>query len=140
MPDDSGGSDIVHVQEVDALRYSESEMANVAGTFRDGMTRAGEDSASPAAAGGTIESKLFMTQERQARESLVQFMTKTGNGLDGYHSAVTQLRIEHEGLVHLTRSRLQALLRPQEGPVRTDPAFDWRRAVQHQLHPELGGN
>lgn len=140
MADNSGGSDAVHVKETQALTNSESEMADVAGAFRDGMGRAGQDSASPAAAGGTTESVTFMQLERQARESLVQFMTKTAGGLDTYHNAVTQLKYEHEGLVHLTRSRLQALLLPHEGRVRADPAFDWRQAVQHQLHPELGGN
>jgi hypothetical protein len=115
-------------------------MADIADAFRDGMGRAGQDSASPAAAGGTTESHTFMQLERQARESLVQFMTKTAGGLDGYHNAVTQLKNEHEGLVHLTRSRLQALLRPHDGRVRSDPAFDPGRAVLHQLHPGLGGN
>jgi hypothetical protein len=138
--DNSGGNDRIDVRDDQAFALAENELGGVAGGFHDGMGQAGQDSASPAAAGGTNESKVFMQQERQAREMLVQFMTKTSNGLDGYHGAATQLKNAHQGLVHVNNTRLKALLRPTDGPVRSDPAFDWHQAVTHQLHPEIGGH
>ncbi|WP_433165236.1 hypothetical protein [Kribbella sp. CA-247076] len=117
-----------------------NQMGQVASDFSTGMGVTGQESASPAAKGGTIESGMFMQQERQARDLLAQFMTKTSDGLQGYQSAILRLGEEHKGLVHLNNQRLSALLKPGDGPVQTDPAFDWRRAVDYQnsVYPNGG--
>jgi hypothetical protein len=140
MPDEPGGSDVVHVKNVDAFPLAVRDLGTAATNFHTDMAEVGKVSASPGAEGGTAESKEFMKLERTARDLLANFMTAVANGLDGYHQAGQKLMQEHEGLVHLTRSRLQTLLRPSEGPVRTDPAFDWRRAVEDQLKNHPGGS
>ncbi|MGZ0149061.1 hypothetical protein ACXJJ3_18465 [Kribbella sp. WER1] len=131
MAADNSGGDVVHVQDVDALDTSASELGTVAGTFHDGLASAGAKAGAAGAAGGTAESQVFMQQQQQAHDLLAQFMTKTAGGLEGYHGAAQQLSNEHHGLVHLTRSRLQTLLRPHDGAVPNDRAFT--------VHP-AGGN
>jgi hypothetical protein len=86
------------------------------------------------------EGKAFMRDERSARELLVQFMTKTSDGLTGYQSAMGALDREHQGLVSLNTTRLKTLLLPTEGAVRNDGVFDWRDAVAHQIANQNGGN
>lgn len=135
MAGDNSGSDVVHVADDEALQSSETEMRDVASRFRSDMQKAGGNFATTATGGGTEESKYFMEKERESRDLLAQFMTKTAGGLDSYHSAVMQLRSEHAGLVQLTRGRLQTLLRPHDGAIRNDPAFETPPAGPH-----LGGN
>ncbi|ADB29878.1 hypothetical protein Kfla_0759 [Kribbella flavida DSM 17836] len=122
----------IHVEQLDGFDFAGRDLENITSVFSTAMTAAGNNSASPAAGGMMQEGEEFMRQERQARDLLAQYMTKVKNGLGGYGTAVEALGQEHDKLTQLTTRQMQTLLRPQEGPVPLDPAFDWRRALTAQ--------
>lgn len=122
----------IEVGEVSAFDDAATQMQSVADGFHDGMRATAGQSASPAAAGTMPEGQTFMQNERQARELLVQYLSKTSDGLSGYQTAIGQLGREHHGLVALNSQRLKALLLPHDGPVRNDPIFNWQNVLDQQ--------
>lgn len=130
----------IDIRDDSAFDHANSQMGSIAGAFRGGMQEAANNSASPAAAGTMPEGVAFMQNERQSRELLVQYMTKTSDGLTGYQTAIAALGQEHHGLVTLNSRRMQSLLRPQEGAMPNDQVFDWHQAVDYQLAHPTGGN
>jgi hypothetical protein len=135
------GQGDINVTAVEAFDPFGTSMDAIANSFASTMGQVASNSASPAAAGTMEEGKAFMANERQARELLVRYMTATSQGLTGYRTAVSAIGQEYQGLQHLTTGRMQALLRPQEGPAPVDPVFDWQRVVAAQLLPAgEGGN
>ncbi|MDX6238211.1 MAG: hypothetical protein QOG10_3026 [Kribbellaceae bacterium] len=129
------GQGDINVTAVEAFDPFSTGMDGIVTSFTSTMKQVANNSASPAAAGTMDEGKAFMANERQARELLVRYMTATSQGLTGYRTAVSAIGQEYKGLLHLTNGRMQALLRPQEGPASVDPVFDWQRVVAAQLLP-----
>lgn len=133
-----GDIDVTQVEEFD---HSSTEMGHIAGDFSTSMAEVANNSASPEAHGKMEQGATFMQKERQARELLAQHMTKTSDGLTGYQTAVASIGEEHKGLLQLTDQRMRTLLRPHEGPMATNDAFDWQDVLAYQAqHPDGGGN
>lgn len=130
----------------EAFQTAGSGLADVTDDFSAKMRTAGDNSASPAAGGGTAESVAFMKVERAARNTLVQYMSNTADGLQGYQSAITEIGGALARNVEVTKARLSKLLKPQEGNVRPNEVFDPGHAIIYQIdHPRpnpapAGGN
>jgi hypothetical protein len=130
----------------EAFQTAQSGLADVTSDFTTKMREAGQNSASPAAGGGSAESVAFMTTERNARNTLAQYMSNTADGLQGYQSAITEIAGALDRNVQVTKGRLSALLKPQDGNVRPNQDFDAGHAIVWQLdHPRnqaapQGGN
>jgi hypothetical protein len=131
-------SDIL-VKDQSAFGQAHREMGTILGQFTTDMQKVAQDSASPAAAGKMPEGINFMKQEREGRELLVQYMTKTSDGLAGYENATAALGHEHLGLVALNTTRLKTILQPSEGVIPNSSMFNWRDAVAHQIENQIGG-
>lgn len=129
---DSGGQDRIDVKDDSVFGHTNAQMTGVVGDFDGGLQTTARSSASPGAAGTMPEGADFMTQERQSRELLAQYMTKTSDGLHGYQSAVGQLDNEHRKLVTLNTSRLRKLMQPHDGEMPNDAAFNWRNVLAQQ--------
>jgi hypothetical protein len=122
----------VDVTDHTALDDGSTQLKAVADAFARAMETTAHSSASPQATGSMPEGIAFMKNERQARELLVQYLSKTSDGLQGYQSAVQQIRDQYGNLVAVNKQRLQALLQPHDGPVPNSPVFDWHQALQYQ--------
>jgi hypothetical protein len=119
----------------EAFQTARNGLASVTDQFTARMNEAGPNSASPAAGGGTAESVAFMKAERDARNALVQYMSNTADGLQGYQSAITEIGSALDRNVQVTAPRLATLLKSQEGNVRPNEVFDPGHAVNYQLEP-----
>ena len=122
----------------EAFQTAGSGLASVTDGFTAKVQDAGLRSASPAAGGGTAESVAFMKVERDARNALVQYMSNTADGLQGYQSAITEIGAVLDRNADVTKPRLTALLKAQEGNVRPNEAWDPGHAITWQLdqaHP-----
>lgn len=117
----------------EAFQTASSGLADVTAGFTAQMKEAGPNSASPAAGGGTKESVDFMKVERDARNALVQYMSNTADGLQGYQSAITEVGGVLDRHDEVSRPRLTTLLKPQESNVRPNEVFDPGHAITHQL-------
>jgi hypothetical protein len=137
MPTDPG--DIL-LKDDSAFGHAYREMRGVVDRFQGGMETTAQSSASPAAAGKMEEGKAFMQQERQARELLVQYMTKTSDGLVGYQTAVEAIGSEYLKLAALNTQRLRTLMHPSEGAIPNNPVFNWEPIVANQIATQNGGN
>lgn len=129
----------IDVRDDSAFGHANSQMGTIVGQFQFDKGETAKSSASPAAAGAMPEGVAFMQQERQGRELLVQYMTKTSDGLIGYQAAIGQLDREHQGLVTLNNARLSTLMQPSEGAIPNDPAFNWEPIVANQAAQQNGG-
>ena len=130
----------IDVTDDTVFGHAASGMNSIVNDFQSGMQATAQNSASPAAAGTMPEGQAFMQSERQGREKLVEYMTKTSDGLHGYQSAIQTIGSEYAGLVQLNKSRLQALLKPNDAAVPVSPVFDWHNAVKYQIENPPGGH
>ncbi|MGW6197213.1 hypothetical protein ACWF0M_13805 [Kribbella sp. NPDC055110] len=120
----------------EAFHTASGGLADVTDDFSTKMREAGQNSASPAAGGGTAESTAFMKVERAARDKLVQYMSNTADGLQGYQSAITEIGGALDRNADVTTQRLNKLLKPQDGNVTPNKDFDPGHAIVYQLdHP-----
>lgn len=120
----------------EAFQTAGNGLASVTDGFTGKMQEAGQNSASPAAGGGTAASLAFMKVERDARNALVQYMSNVADGLQGYQSAITEIGATLDRNVEVTKPRLTTLLKPQEGNVRPNEEFDPGHAITWQIdHP-----
>jgi hypothetical protein len=127
------------VKDDSAFGHAYRQMTDVVSEFQGGMKTAGNSSVSEAAAGTMTEGRDFMTKERQGRDLLAQYMTKTSDGLTGYQNAVGALGHEHLKLVTLNTKRLKTIMYPTDAPVPTDSAFDPALVLANQA-AEKGGH
>jgi len=114
---------LVDIKYTEAFNHFNDSMAQLAGAFDGAMGRVANASPAPDTVGGTDESKVFMTQERQARDTLAHYLTETSQGLHGYQSAVAAIGDQYGHLIAVTTARVNALLRPGTDPVSTNPIF-----------------
>ena len=123
----------------EAFQTAGSGLASVTDDFTAKMREAGRNSASPAAGGGSAESVAFMKAERDARNALVQYMSNTADGLQGYQSAITEIGSALDRNVQVTAARVTTLLKAQEGNVRPNELFDPGHAISYQLDKSREG-
>lgn len=121
-------SDIL-VKDPSAFGHAHREMGSIVGKFTDGMQAVAGESASTTAAGKMPESRTFMGQVHEARELLVQYTTKTSDGLTGYENVTAAIGHEHLGLVALNTQRLKTVLHPSDGAIPNSTIFDQHTAV-----------
>jgi len=114
----------INVTNTDSFDHFGSSMDGIASAFNTTMGEVASNSASSGTAGTMEEGQAFLQNERAARELLVQYMSKTSEGLTGYRTAVSAIGQEHQGLIQLTNSRMQALLKPHDGPTAVNPIFE----------------
>ncbi|HET6297636.1 MAG TPA: hypothetical protein VFG33_29900 [Kribbella sp.] len=114
----------INVTNTDSFDHFGSSMDGIASAFNTTMGEVASNSASSGTAGTMEEGQAFLQNERAARELLVQYMSKTSEGLTGYRTAVSAIGQEHLGLIQLTNSRMQALLKPHDGPTAVNPIFE----------------
>jgi hypothetical protein len=119
----------------EAFQTARGALASVTDDFTAMMKKAGNNSASPAAGGGSAESIAFMTTERNARNALVQYMSNTADGLQGYQSAITEIGSALDRNAEVTGARVRTLLKDQDGIVRPNEVFDPGHAINYQLDP-----
>jgi len=124
--------DRAEVKDTESFNHFDQEMNSLVSGFDGQMQRAANNSASPAQAGGTDESAAFMTQERQARDTLAKYLTQTSQGLHGYRTAVGAISDQYGTLITVTTARMNALLRPGNTPTGTDPMFNWPDVLNRQ--------
>ncbi|MEV8378396.1 hypothetical protein AB0P21_37000 [Kribbella sp. NPDC056861] len=126
----------IEITATEQFTNFDQQMAALVSGFDTSMGSAADKSASPAAAGAMEEGRQFMTQERQARDTLAQFMSQTSEGLHGYQTAVGAISQEYNNLIALNNTTMNALLQPGKTPAAVNPIFNWPDVLQRQA----GGN
>ncbi|WP_328333232.1 hypothetical protein OHA70_16035 [Kribbella sp. NBC_00382] len=114
---------LVDIKATEAFNHFDDSMKSLVEGFDGAMGRVASTAPAAAPQGGTDESKVFMTQERQARDTLAQYLTQTSQGFHGYQTAVASISDKYGHLLAVTTARMNALLKPSDHAVPTNPVF-----------------
>ncbi|GAB3813065.1 hypothetical protein [Kribbella italica] len=115
--------DRIHVKDTAAFNRFTTGMDATAQAFGTSVAEAGVRSTYEAPAGGMAEGVAFLGKERQARDQLAQFMTKTMDGMVGYRKAVGAIGEQYDGTINRQVGIMNPLLEANNQPVPNNPAF-----------------
>jgi hypothetical protein len=114
---------LVDIKATEAFNHFNDSMQQLVEGFDGAMGRVASTSPAAAPEGGLDETKPFMTQERQARDTLAHYLTEASQGFHGYQAGVAAISDQYGKLIAVTADRMNALLKPNTDPVHTNPIF-----------------